>query len=199
MLIEGPKARHKARTQSVAVVSVCPVQDTMKARLGVRRRVAAKLGQQYLRNREAERCVRGTTRTRQAQLWLEDGAGCLLLQATARAAGTGATRDSRRPVGRAEDELRRGLHVAREAAQRHLDHAAVPAEGGVEVVVVVAHVEHDHVRLEAVRVGTPPVETWAASHARGPRNEVVDLDSRSVLPSGPCGLVAGFRRRGLVR
>ena len=32
-----------------------------------------------------------------------------------------------------------------------------------------------------------------------PRNEVVDLDSRSVLPSGPVGLVAGFRRRGLVR
>eukprot|EP00964_Phaeocystis_antarctica_P096628 scaffold62908_cov27-Phaeocystis_antarctica.AAC.1 len=28
---------------------------------------------------------------------------------------------------------------------------------------------------------------------------VVDLDSRSVLPSGPWGLVAGFRRRGLVR
>ena len=26
-----------------------------------------------------------------------------------------------------------------------------------------------------------------------PRNEVVDLDSRSVLPSGPWGLVVGFR------
>ena len=38
----------------------------------------------------------------------------------------------------------------------------------------------------------------AVSHAR-PRNEVVDLDSRSVLPSGPWGLVVGFRRRGLVR
>ena len=38
----------------------------------------------------------------------------------------------------------------------------------------------------------------AASHAR-PRNEVVDLDSRSVLPSGAWGLVVGFRRRGLVR
>ena len=32
-----------------------------------------------------------------------------------------------------------------------------------------------------------------------PRNEVVDLDSRSVLPSGPWGLVVRFRRRGLVR
>eukprot|EP00964_Phaeocystis_antarctica_P001366 scaffold727_cov28-Phaeocystis_antarctica.AAC.1 len=30
------------------------------------------------------------------------------------------------------------------------------------------------------------------------RNEVVDLDSRSVLPSGPWGLVVGFRRRGLM-
>ena len=30
-------------------------------------------------------------------------------------------------------------------------------------------------------------------------NEVVDLDSRSVLPSGPWGLVVRFRRRGLVR
>ena len=41
----------------------------------------------------------------------------------------------------------------------------------------------------------------AASHAR-PRNEVVDLDSgldsRSVLLSGPWGLVVGFRRRGLL-
>ena len=32
-----------------------------------------------------------------------------------------------------------------------------------------------------------------------PRNEVVDLDSRSVLPSGLRGLVVGFRPRGLVR
>eukprot|EP00964_Phaeocystis_antarctica_P103018 scaffold68316_cov59-Phaeocystis_antarctica.AAC.7 len=38
----------------------------------------------------------------------------------------------------------------------------------------------------------------AVSHMR-PRNEVVGLDSRSVLPSGPWGLVVGFRRRGLVR
>ena len=32
-----------------------------------------------------------------------------------------------------------------------------------------------------------------------PRNEVIDLDSRSVLPSGLSGLVVGFRPRGLVR
>ena len=45
---------------------------------------------------------------------------------------------------------------------------------------------------------TPARSTAAASHAR-PRNEVVDLDYRSMLPSNPWGLVVGFRRRGLVR
>ena len=40
---------------------------------------------------------------------------------------------------------------------------------------------------------------WSSVRHMRPRNEVVDLDSRSVLPSGPCGLVVGFRRRGLVR
>eukprot|EP00964_Phaeocystis_antarctica_P058897 scaffold34953_cov57-Phaeocystis_antarctica.AAC.1 len=47
------------------------------------------------------------------------------------------------------------------------------------------------------RGATPAAGLQAASHAR-PRNEVVDLDSRSVLPSGPWGVVVGFRRRGLV-
>ena len=39
---------------------------------------------------------------------------------------------------------------------------------------------------------------YTVRHMR-PRNEVVDLDSRSVLPSGLSGLVVGFRPRGLVR
>ena len=54
------------------------------------------------------------------------------------------------------------------------------------------------VPLPGPRWLVPAAVPHTASHAR-PRNEVVDLDSRSVLPSGPWGLVAGFRRRGLVR
>ena len=50
---------------------------------------------------------------------------------------------------------------------------------------------------DALENGAAHTQT-TVSHAR-PRNEVVDLDSRSVLPSGPWGLVVGFRRRGLVR
>eukprot|EP00964_Phaeocystis_antarctica_P016654 scaffold9163_cov36-Phaeocystis_antarctica.AAC.1 len=59
-------------------------------------------------------------------------------------------------------------------------------------------------------MGSPPDKQARTAHVSSirhhqtvghmrPRNEVVDLDSRSVLPSGPCGLVVGFRRRSLVR
>ena len=44
----------------------------------------------------------------------------------------------------------------------------------------------------------PSDSVSSVRHMR-PRNEVVDLDSRSVLPSGLSGLVVGFRPRGLVR
>eukprot|EP00964_Phaeocystis_antarctica_P084820 scaffold53499_cov42-Phaeocystis_antarctica.AAC.1 len=51
---------------------------------------------------------------------------------------------------------------------------------------------------EMPRYVVQPWVTCAVRHMR-PRNEVVDLDSRSVLPSGPWGFVGRFRRRGLVR
>ena len=84
MLIEGPTAHHKARTQCVAVASVRLVslghyegapwrRETSCRRAGpagMQRRASS-----YLRSREAERCVRGATGTRQAQLRLAGTAG----------------------------------------------------------------------------------------------------------------------------
>eukprot|EP00964_Phaeocystis_antarctica_P050049 scaffold28993_cov34-Phaeocystis_antarctica.AAC.2 len=55
-----------------------------------------------------------------------------------------------------------------------------------------------HIKVQRVKPKNLILSYRLVSHMR-PRNEVVDLDSRSVLPSGPWGLVVGFRRRGFVR